>query len=63
MLSPILMRELREHLERLSESDQRKVVKYARDLARENQKEFLKLTGVIESDDTELMKQAIEENR
>lgn len=66
MVSSTLERELHEQLERLPEPKQRAVVEYARVLADEKPKgisgkEFLALTGTIESDDIALMKKAIEE--
>ena len=66
MVSSTLERELHEHLEQLSERKQREVVEYARSLAKPHArgisgKEFLAITGTIEPNDLELMKQAIEE--
>lgn len=66
MVSSTLERELHEIGERLPEPKQREVVEYARSLAKPRPrgvsgKEFLALTGTIEPDDIELMKQAIEE--
>lgn len=66
MVSSALERELREHLERLPEPRQRKVVEYARVLGSETPKgisgkELLKFAGTIEPDDISLMKQAIKE--
>ena len=66
MVSSTLERELREHLEQLPEGKQREVVEYARALAKPKSRgisgeEILAITGTIEPDDIERMKQAIEE--
>ena len=68
MVNLSLEKELHQQLKSLPEPKQRQVLEYARSLASApvrprgvTGKEFLAMTGTIEPDDIELMKQAIEE--